>query len=110
MTHDDFLADPTWGGRPVARRIADAAPRHRVVATGTVREVRIVDVGPAASCRVVVDDGTREMSLVFVGRPEVAGVEKGTRLTFEGTARMDDGRLVVWNPRYRLEPLHAENP
>lgn len=93
----------------MALRIADAGLRLRVVATGTVREVRIVDVGPAASCSAVVDDGTGAMGLVFVGRPEVAGVEKETRLTFEGTARMDDGRLVVWNPRYRLEPLDAEH-
>jgi len=93
----------------VARTIAAAAPRQRVVSTGTVREVHIVDVGPAASCSAVVDDGTGEVTLVFIGRPEVAGIEKGTRLGFEGTARMGDGRLVIWNPRYRLEPLDADH-
>lgn len=109
MTDDEFTTAPTWGGRPVARRIADAAARQRVVAAGSVREVRIVDVGLAASASVVVDDGTGEIRLLFIGRPEIPGLEKGSRCTFEGTARMGDGRLVLWNPRYRLEPPDADH-
>ena len=93
----------------MARRLADAADRHRVVATATVRSVHILDVGPASSCICEVDDGTGQMAVVFLGRPEVPGVTKGTLLTLEGTARMDGGRLVVWNPRYRLEPLDADD-
>jgi hypothetical protein len=109
VTDGEFTSAPRWGGRPVARRIADARPRHRVVATGAVRELRIVDVGPAASCSAVVGDGTGDITLVFLGRPEVPGLEKGSCCTFEGTARMGDGRLVIWNPRYRLEPHHADH-
>jgi hypothetical protein len=26
----------------------------------------------------------------------------------EGTARMDNGRLLIWNPLYRVEPADAE--
>ena len=31
-----------------------------------------------------------------------------TCYTAEGTARMDDGRLLIWNPLYRVEPADAK--
>jgi len=31
-----------------------------------------------------------------------------TCYTAEGTARMDDGRLLIWNPLYRVEPAGAK--
>ena len=40
-TPQAWLPDTTteWGGRPVARKVADARPRRRAVLTGTVRAV-----------------------------------------------------------------------
>ena len=78
MSTGEFTQAACWGGRPVARKIADVVPRGRVVVTGEL------------------------------GRRSVAGLAVGTRCTVEGTARMEDGRLVVWNPLYRIEPAQPE--
>ena len=51
----------------------------------------------------LLDDGTGEIGLLFLGPPSVAGMVVGTRCTVEGTARIAGGRLVVWNPLYRIE-------
>jgi hypothetical protein len=55
--------------------------------------------------------GTGQLGLVFHGRRVAAGIVVGTRCTVEGTARMADRRLVVWNPLYRIEPAdHRGDP
>jgi hypothetical protein len=99
-----FTDAASWGGRPVAHRIADAIPRGRVVLTGTIRSELVVDWYGTVSYVCLLDDGTGEIGLFFLGQRRVAGMVVGTRCTVEGTARMADRRLMVWNPLYRIEP------
>ena len=54
----------------------------------------------------LLDDGAGEIGLLFLGRRGVAGMVVGTRCTVEGTARIEGGRLVGWNPFYRIEAAH----
>jgi DNA/RNA endonuclease YhcR with UshA esterase domain len=92
-----------WGGRPIARRIADARARHRVVVTG-----KVVDAQPAiwrgCAARVYeIDDGTGRLSIVFGGARSVPGMVEGTQVTVEGTALADERGIALWNPFYRFE-------
>jgi len=104
MSASEFSEDDVWGGRPVARKISDALPRGRVVVSGVIETTGLnVDYG-TASFECTLDDGTGRIVLVFLGRRSVAGISVGSRCTVEGTAKMDSGRLVVWNPLYRIEP------
>ena len=103
MSAHEFTEAACWGGRPVARKIADAVPRGRVVVTGVVNSARETSVHGTASYECLIDDRTGELGLLFLGRRNIAGMVTGTRCTVEGTARMDGGRLVVWNPLYRIE-------
>lgn len=93
----------TWGGRPIARRISEAVPRGRVIVSGVIRTAVAKASHGSASYVCTLDDGTGELGLVFLGRRHVAGLVAGERCTVEGTAMMDGGRLLVWNPRYRFE-------
>ncbi len=103
MSTGEFTEADCWGGRPVARKIADAAPRRRVVVTGIITSTQIRIHGtPSYHC--LFDDGTGQIGLLFLGRRSVAGMVVGTRCTIEGTAQLDGSRLVVWNPVYRIEP------
>ena len=104
MSSFELTKESHWGGRPIARQIAEARPRSRVVVTGTVRTTETVTVGRSASYRVVLRDDTGELDVLFLGRSTVAGVGVGTRCRMEGTAQLRGGRLVVWNPLYKLEP------
>jgi hypothetical protein len=104
MTGWEPTAGDCWGGRPIARRIADCAPRRRVVVTGTIvaAEVSYWRTMPAFICRL--DDDTGCLTIVF-GRPRpVPGMIKGTLCTVEGTAVSNGGEPVLWNPFYRFEP------
>lgn len=75
-----------------------------MVITGTILSVGMTEQGSGTSFSCVLFDGTGEIGLLFLGRQSVPGFEVGTRCTVEGTARMGSGRLVLWNPFYRLEP------
>jgi two-component system sensor histidine kinase KdpD len=101
MTDCEFTQGSSWGGRHVARRVADASARGRVVVTGTVRSAETITIDGSPSYRCAIDDGTGELDVLFVGRSSVAGVRVGARCRVEGTAQ--PGRTVLWNPLYRLE-------
>ncbi|MHB8320228.1 MAG: single stranded DNA-binding domain-containing protein [Acidimicrobiales bacterium] len=108
MSTWEFTEASSWGDRPVARRISDVRPRGRLVVTGTIVAVGTVKVGRSESFSCEVDDGTGTMTVIFVGRTHLPGIEVGAKCTVEGTARVEKGGVAVWNPLYRLEPLAAQ--
>ena len=103
MTAWEPTSADSWGGRSVARCIADARARHRVVVTG-----KVVDAQP---CRwrgfpaqvYAIDDGTGRLSIVFGGVRSVPGMVEGAQSAVEGTALTDERGIVLWNPFYRFE-------
>ena len=104
MTAWEPTTGDCWGGRPIARRIADGAPRRRLVVTGTIVET---EEGrwrglPAFICRL--DDDTGTITVVFGGARRVPGMVKGALCTVEATVLSNGGALVLWNPFYRFEP------
>ena len=48
-------------------------------------------------------DGTDVVTLVFLGRRSIAGIEPGRQLTARGRVAIRDGRKVIYNPYYELE-------
>jgi hypothetical protein len=97
-----------WGGPPVVTDLGFAVSRCRVVATGTIVPVPASAAGHPSSYRCTLFDGTGQIDLLFLGRPQVRGMTLGARCRVEGTARMDHGRLTLWNPLYDLEPLGSD--
>ena len=103
MSTVDFTSDPSWGGRQVARRCADAAPRSRVVVTAIVTRAEVVGVRGTPSLSCTLDDGSGTLVAVFLGRSRVAGFDVGVRCTIEGTVQAGHRVPTVWNPLYRIE-------
>lgn len=103
MTPSEFSEAEVWGGRPVARKISDALPRGRVVIRGAIIAAGITTAHGTPSYECTLDDDTGQIGLLFLGRRAVRGLEPGTVCTVEGTATSEGGRLVVWNPIYRIE-------
>jgi hypothetical protein len=89
-------------GTRVARRIGDATKAGLFQVTGTIDATGTVPVGSWLAYRATLADGTGSLDLLFLGRTAVRGLEPGARCEVEGRAAVRDGRLVVWNPRYRL--------
>jgi hypothetical protein len=48
-------------------------------------------------------DGTDVVTLVFLGRRSIAGIEPGRQLTAKGRIAIRDDRKVIYNPYYELE-------
>jgi hypothetical protein len=95
--------------RPVPSRLRSAttlrAATHRSRVATTVTVVATGSQGDGSGppgFRCTVDDGTAQVDLLFVGRVRVPGIEVGARCRIEGTARVQGGRLTIWNPIYEL--------
>ena len=98
------LTDATfWEDLPVARRVIDARPRARVVATGTIVATEVTSRGSSPVFCCTLHDGSGELDVLFLGRSSVPGFSVGTRCSVEGLALIEDNRLAVWNPLYRFE-------
>jgi hypothetical protein len=48
-------------------------------------------------------DGSDMVTLVWLGRRHIAGIEPGRQLTVKGRVASRGGRKVVYNPHYELE-------
>ena len=48
-------------------------------------------------------DGTDVVTLIFLGRRSIAGIEPGRQLTARGRVALRDDRKVIYNPSYELE-------
>ncbi len=82
--------------------IADVRWRQRVKVTGRVNAVRVQPVAGVGSLECTLADETGGITVVFLGRHAIAGIEIGTRMTVEGIAGEHHGRLAIVNPVYTL--------
>ena len=89
-------------GEPVP--IGQLRWRERAMISGRVRSVRTAPVSgsPSVVCELVDDSGG--ITLVFLGRRTIAGIEPGTRMRVTGTVGETAGRLAMSNPIYTLLP------
>jgi hypothetical protein len=51
-------------------------------------------------------DGSDVVTLIWLGRRHIAGIEPGRQLTARGRIAIRDDRKVIYNPYYELEPPH----
>jgi hypothetical protein len=85
-------------------RIADVRWRDHVTIRGEVRSLRVVSQHDSPTMELVLDDGSGALSLVFLGRRRIAGIEVGTRLRATATLGVFNNRLAMLNPTYELTP------
>jgi amino acid transporter len=107
---DPYMPEPDAAGEPTAHapdvpgttKIIDARWRQHVVVAGRVRSLRVAPQHDAPTLELVVVDDTGAISVVFLGRRSIAGVDVGTRMLVEGTVGVHNARLALLNPTYRL--------
>jgi hypothetical protein len=88
------------GGTPVA----DCNDRALVCVAGQIRSVTLKPVGGAPALAAEVYDGVNSVTLVFLGRRSIVGIEPGRTLVARGRLRREDGRALIFNPKYELRP------
>jgi amino acid transporter len=102
----------TAAPKPVAARpdgtipIGDVAWRQLVDIAGRVRTLRVQPLAGTATLECILDDDTGTISIVFLGRSKIDGIDVGTRLRAQGVAADHRGRLAILNPTYQLTARH----
>lgn len=85
-----------------ATPVVSCGARKRARVAGTLRTVTLRPRGGAPALEAELYDGTDVVDLVWLGRRRIAGIEPGRRLCAEGLVSVQDGRKVIFNPRYEL--------
>ena len=84
--------------------LADAPDRERVRVRGTLRTVTLRPRGGVPALEAELTDGTGTVTIVWLGRRHIIGVEPGRDLVVEGRIGTAQGTRVIFNPRYELLP------
>jgi len=76
--------------------------RKRAQVQGRVTSIRMSPSGSSPVLEVEIWDESGGVSLQFLGRREIAGLEVGSQLRAEGMVGEEEGSMVILNPSYEL--------
>ncbi len=82
--------------------IAEAADRQRVELQGSLRTVTLRPRGGVPALEAELYDGSALITLVWLGRRRIAGIEPGRQVKVIGRIGVQDSVRVMFNPRYEL--------
>ena len=82
--------------------IQNCEDRQRVQLTGTVSTVTINPRGGHPALEVELRDGSGAVTLLWLGRRQIPGIDCGQTLKVWGRISCHEGRRLVYNPRYEL--------
>lgn len=85
-----------------AQPVAACVDRMPATVFGTVRALTIRPRAGTPALEADLYDGSGVVTLVFVGRRTIAGIEPGRRLRATGRVTASEGRRLMFNPRYEL--------
>ncbi|WP_232676971.1 OB-fold nucleic acid binding domain-containing protein [Nocardioides sp. R-C-SC26] len=84
--------------------IADAPDRDPVVLRGTVRSMTVRPRGGVPALEAELFDGSDVITIVWLGRRRIVGVDPGRGMRVQGRIGVHDGVRTMYNPRYELLP------
>jgi hypothetical protein len=85
--------------------IEDAPNREPVTIQGTLRTVTLRPRGGVPALEAELYDGTDTLTVLWLGRRRIAGIQPGRKLMVNGRIGVqEDGDRVMFNPRYDLRP------
>ena len=82
----------------------DVERGQKVTVSGRLRTVVYTPRTNLPTLEADLYDGSDVVTLVWLGRRHIAGIEPGRQLTARGRIAMREGRKVIYNPYYELEP------
>ncbi len=86
-----------------AIRACDCQSGQEVTVLGRLRSVELCPRDAAATLEAELYDGTEGVTLVWLGRRRIAGIEPGRTIKARGRIAVRDGRKVLYNPYYELQ-------
>jgi hypothetical protein len=82
----------------------DSPDRETVLLRGTLRTVTLRPRGGVPALEAELYDGTGAITLVWLGRRRIAGINPGRSIQVSGRIGVHDRQRVMFNPRYELIP------
>lgn len=82
--------------------IAAATDRQRVELQGSLRTVTLRPRGGVPALEAELYDGSAQITLVWLGRRQIAGIGPGRHIKVIGRIGVQDKMRVMFNPRYEL--------
>ncbi|MCF7549711.1 MULTISPECIES: OB-fold nucleic acid binding domain-containing protein [Pseudonocardia] len=97
---DDLSEDSEKAG---AQRASDCACGQEVTMQGRLRSVEFCpEDAHAAQLQAELYDGTEGVTLVWMGRRRIPGIEPGRTMRVRGRISVKDGQKVLYNPYYEI--------
>jgi hypothetical protein len=84
--------------------VAETVDRERVTLQGTLRTVTLRPRGGVPALEAELYDGTGMITVVWLGRRRISGIQPGRAVKVEGRVGVQDGVRMMYNPRYELRP------
>jgi len=82
--------------------IQNCEDRQRVQLTGTVSTVTITPRAGHPALEVELRDGSGAVTLVWLGRRQIPGIDPGRTLKVWGRISCHEGKRLIYNPGYEL--------
>ncbi|MGH3979120.1 MAG: OB-fold nucleic acid binding domain-containing protein [Pseudonocardiaceae bacterium] len=86
-----------------AQHTCDCAGGEEVTVLGRLRSVELSPREAVATLEAELFDGTEGITLVWLGRRRIPGIEPGRTLKASGRVAVRNGRKVLYNPYYELQ-------
>ena len=83
--------------------IVEADDRQRVELQGSLRTVTLRPRGGVPALEAELYDGSALVTLVWLGRRRIAGIEPGRAIKVVGRVGVQDRTRIMFNPRYELK-------
>ena len=84
--------------------IVDCSDRRPVRLRGTLKTVTLRPRGGVPALEAELFDGSDRLTLVWLGRREIAAISPGRSMEVEGRIGRQGGERILYNPRYTLLP------
>jgi RecG-like helicase len=88
--------------RSGAQRAVECACGQEVTVLGRLRSVEFRPQEDNASLEAELFDGTEGVTLIWLGRRRIPGIEPGRTMKVRGRIAVRDGRKVLYNPYYEI--------
>jgi RecG-like helicase len=85
-----------------ANRAGELCDRERATLRGTITMLTIKPRAGTPWLEAELSDGSGSVTLIWMGRREIPGVEAGRELIVTGRASCVDGAKRIYNPHYEL--------
>ncbi|MFB9311894.1 OB-fold nucleic acid binding domain-containing protein [Nocardioides plantarum] len=82
--------------------IAEAPDRELVTLRGTIRTVTVRPRGGVPALEAELYDGSGVLTIVWLGRRRIAGIDPGRSVQVRARIGVHDGHRIIYNPRYEL--------